>query len=69
MRRQNIQWWLPLTSLLVITALTYLIRVGELNYYKDDWYYVYDATIGGASIFRQGFSIVAPPPGIFFEIY
>ena len=69
MRRQNIQWWLPLTSLLVITALTYLIRVGELNYYKDDWYYVYDATIGGASIFREMFSIDRPARGIFFEIY
>jgi hypothetical protein len=69
MKRKGIQWWLPIASLLGIAALTYLTRVGDLTYYKDDWYYVYDATIGGASIFREMFSIDRPARGIFFEIY
>ena len=69
LNRAGIQWWLVPASLLVITGLIFLIRVGELTYYKDDWYYVYDATIGGASIFREMFSIDRPARGIFFQIY
>src|SRR3989337_1030106 len=55
--------------LIVISALTHLVRVAELSYFKDDWYYVYDAFIAGPGIFRAMFSIDRPARGIFFEIY
>ena len=55
--------------LVIVSALVYLIRVGESTYFKDDWYYVYDAYIAGPSIFREMFSIDRPARGIFFEIY
>jgi len=59
----------PITVLIVTSALTYLIKVGELTYFKDDWYYVYDAYIAGPGVFREMFRIDRPARGIFFENY
>jgi hypothetical protein len=61
--------WFHIAVLIIIAALTYLIRAGELTYFKDDWYYVYDAFIAGPGIFREMFSIDRPARGFFFEIY
>jgi len=61
--------WLLFLVLAAVAALTYLIRVRELTYYKDDWYYIYDAQIAGPEIFRDMFSIDRPARGPFFEAY
>jgi hypothetical protein len=60
---------LEIVFLLIITAVVYLPNVGNLSYFKDDWYYIYDGTIAGADVFRSMFSIDRPARGVFFEIY
>ena len=55
--------------LLLISAVVYLPHIGNLTYYKDDWYYIYDGLIGGARIFHEMFRIDRPARGFFFEWY
>lgn len=55
--------------LLLISAIVYLPHIGNLTYYKDDWYYIYDGMIGGARIFHEMFRIDRPARGFFFEWY
>ncbi|MCQ3937472.1 MAG: hypothetical protein DPW18_10555 [Chloroflexi bacterium] len=55
--------------LLLISAVVYLPHIGNLTYYKDDWYYVYDGMIGGAKVFHEMFRIDRPARGFFFEWY
>src|SRR5690349_12950688 len=58
-----------LVFLLVISAIVYLPNIGHLTYFKDDWYYMYDALIAGAKVFHPMFSIDRPARGYFFEIF
>jgi len=55
--------------LVVISAIVYLPNIGRLTYFKDDWYYIYDALMAGAKVFHPMFSIDRPARGYFFEIY
>ncbi len=55
--------------LILISALVYLPNVGQMTYYKDDWYYVHDAFIAGPRVFQAMFAIDRPARGPFFEIY
>lgn len=55
--------------LLLISAVVYLPHIGNLTYYKDDWYYVYDGMIAGAKVFHEMFRIDRPARGFFFELY
>lgn len=55
--------------LLLISAVVYLPRIGDLTYYRDDWYYIYDGMIGGAKVFHEMFRIDRPARGFFFEWY
>lgn len=55
--------------LLLISAIAYLPQIGNLTYYKDDWYYIYDGILGGAKIFHEMFRIDRPARGFFFEWY
>lgn len=55
--------------LLLISAVVYLPHIGNLTYFKDDWYYIYDGLVGGAKIFHEMFSIDRPARGFFFEWY
>jgi hypothetical protein len=57
----------PLFLLLIISAVVFLPHIGNLTYYKDDWYYIYDGMIGGAGIFHEMFRIDRPARGYFFE--
>jgi len=50
-------------------ALTYLPYALRLTYYRDDWYYAYDAMVGPSGIFRALFASDRPARGPFFEIY
>ena len=60
---------LEVIFLLVISAVVYLPNIGNLTYFKDDWYYIYDGYIAGAGVFPFMFSIDRPARGVFFEIY
>src|SRR5690606_17228567 len=55
--------------LLLISAVVYLPRIGDLTYYRDDWYYIYDGMVGGAKVFHEMFRIDRPARGFFFEWY
>ena len=54
--------------LLIISAIVYLPHIGNLTYYKDDWYYIYDGMLGGAKIFQEMFRIDRPARGFFFRV-
>lgn len=55
--------------LLLISAVVYLPHIGNLTYFKDDWYYVYDGMVAGAKVFHEMFRIDRPARGFFFELY
>ncbi|MBE0671353.1 MAG: hypothetical protein IH588_12250 [Anaerolineales bacterium] len=61
--------FLDIFFLLVIPALVFLPKIGELIYFTDDWYYIYDGMVGGAKIFHEMFRIDRPARGYFFELY
>ena len=61
--------WKRLLLFALIAALTYLPHALRLTYYRDDWYYAYDALVGPAGIFRALFASDRPARGPFFEIY
>ncbi|MBI5702961.1 MAG: hypothetical protein ACOYYF_10040 [Chloroflexota bacterium] len=47
MKRLTQSRWFEILLLALISALTYLPRIGELGYYRDDWYFLYDALVSG----------------------
>jgi hypothetical protein len=63
------KWWIEILSLAVISALIYLVSIGQFSYFRDDWYYAYDGYIAGPSIFKIMFSSDRPARGLFFGIY
>ena len=52
-----------------IAALSYLPHLLQLTYYRDDWYYAYDALVGPAGVFRYMFASDRPARGPFLELY
>jgi len=60
---------LQIVLLIVISAAVYLPRIGQLQYYKDDWYYVLDGLYGGPAVFNEMFAIDRPARGPFFQAY
>lgn len=52
-----------------LAVLAYLPAALQLTYYRDDWYYAYDAMVGPAGVFRYMFAQDRPARGPFFEIY
>ena len=65
----NKESFLQIILLLLISGVTYLPKIGDLQYYKDDWYYVLDSLYGGPAIFNQMFAIDRPARGPLFQIY
>ncbi|MBL8101633.1 MAG: hypothetical protein JNM02_03810, partial [Anaerolineales bacterium] len=61
--------FLDIFFLLIIPAVVFLPKIGELIYFTDDWYYIYDGMVGGAKIFHEMFRIDRPARGYFFELY
>ena len=61
--------FLEIIFLIIISAVVYLPNIRNLTYFKDEWYYMYDAYIAGANVFRHMFSVDRPARGIFLEIY
>jgi len=52
-----------------IAALSNLPHLLQLTYYRDDWYYAYDALVGPAGVFRYMFASDRPARGPFLELY
>jgi hypothetical protein len=48
MKRLTQSRWFELILLALISGLTYLPRIGEMGYYRDDWYFLYDALVSGS---------------------
>ncbi len=46
--------------LILVSALVYLPNVGKLTLYKDEWYFIHDASIAGPGVFINMFSIDRP---------
>jgi hypothetical protein len=61
--------WKRLLWFAAIPALAYLPSAIHLTYYRDDWYYAYDALVGSNSVFRLMFASDRPARGPFFELY
>jgi hypothetical protein len=55
--------------LILISSAIYLPRVGQLQYFKDDWYYVLDGLYGGPAVFNKMFAIDRPARGPLFQAY
>lgn len=58
--------WVEIFLLAMISAITYLPDSTSLNYYRDDWYYMYDGLVRGAQIFNVMFSHLRPARGPLF---
>ena len=61
--------WKRALWLALIAGLAYLPSAVHLTYYRDDWYYAYDALVGPAGVFRLMFAGDRPARGPFFELY
>jgi hypothetical protein len=61
--------WKRVLLFALIAALAYLPSALRLTYYRDDWYYAYDALVGPSGVFRLMFSSDRPARGPFFELY
>lgn len=61
--------WKRLGWLVLIPALTYLPSAFQLTYYRDDWYYAYDALVGPGGVFQYMFAGDRPARGPFFALY
>jgi hypothetical protein len=61
--------WKRLLWFALIPAIIYLPSALRLTYYRDDWYYAYDALVGPAGVFRLMFASDRPARGPFFDLY
>ena len=61
--------WKKMLWIAVIAALSYLPHTLQLTYFRDDWYYAYDALVGPAGVFRYMFAGDRPARGPLFELY
>lgn len=52
--------FLEFLFLAIISALVYLLFVPKFGYYYDDWYLMYAANAGGASVFKDIFVVDRP---------
>jgi len=68
-RKKNLSLAIMVGLIVTISALAYLPRVAESSFYRDDWYYILDRTIGGPGIFQEMFKIDRPVRGPLFELY
>lgn len=61
--------WKRMLWIAALAALAYLPSALQLTYYRDDWYYAYDAMVGPRGVFRFMFAEDRPARGPFFEVY
>ncbi len=62
-------YWLETLLLTLISGFTYLPRIGELLYYRDDWYFLYGALVSGPRIFIDIALHTRPIRGPLYALY
>ena len=62
-------WLAEISFLAFISGLTYLPRIGELTYYRDDWYFLYDALVIGPRALIEIALHTRPIRGPLYELY
>jgi len=61
--------WFEIILLTLIAGFTYLPRIGELTYYRDDWYFLYNALVNGPGIFIDIALHTRPIRGPLYMLY
>ena len=61
--------WFEIIFLALISGLTYLPRIGELTYYRDDWYFLYDALVIGPRALIEVALHTRPIRGPLYALY
>ncbi|HEY2982056.1 MAG TPA: hypothetical protein VGJ22_12805, partial [Anaerolineales bacterium] len=61
--------WMSLLGFAAVVGVAYLPYALRLTYFRDDWYYAYDAMVGPAGIFHAMFASDRPARGFFYELY
>ncbi|MBK9925606.1 MAG: hypothetical protein IPP66_09970 [Anaerolineales bacterium] len=61
--------WFEVIFLALISGFTYLPRIGELTYYRDDWYFLYDALVFGPKALIEVALHTRPIRGPLYALY
>jgi hypothetical protein len=61
--------WFEIIFLALISGLAYLPRIGELSYYRDDWYFLYNALVIGPRALVEVALHTRPIRGPLYELY
>jgi hypothetical protein len=61
--------WFEIALLALISGLTYLPRIGELTYYRDDWYFLYEALVVGPRALIEVALHTRPIRGPLYALY
>ena len=69
MKRLTQTRWFEIIFLALIAGLTYLPRIGELTYYRDDWYFLYDALVVGPRALIEIALHTRPVRGPLYALY
>ncbi|MFZ5884726.1 MAG: hypothetical protein ACOYYI_13205 [Chloroflexota bacterium] len=69
MKRLTQTRWFEILLLALISGLTYLPRIGEMGYYRDDWYFLYDALVSGPRALIEVALHTRPIRGPLYALY
>ena len=61
--------WFEIILLTLISGCTYLPHIGQLTYYRDDWYFLYNALVNGPNVFIDIALHTRPTRGPLYMIY
>ena len=61
--------WFEIILLALMAGFTYLPRIGELTYYRDDWYFLYNALVNGPRVFIDIALHTRPIRGPLYMLY
>ena len=61
--------WFEIILLALMAGFTYLPRIGELTYYRDDWYFLYNALVNGPTAFIDIALHTRPIRGPLYALY
>ena len=69
MKRIAATRWFEVILLALMAGFTYLPRIGELTYYRDDWYFLYNALVNGPTAFIDIALHTRPIRGPLYALY
>ncbi len=61
--------WFEIILLILLSGFTYLPRIGELTYYRDDWYFLYNGLVNGSRAFIDIALHTRPIRGPLYTLY